>query len=43
MTHWADNIKFVKDVIDSKYKKIDDAMTDVRQSNVKMYSMLRLI
>ena len=29
MTHWADNIKFVKDVIDSKYKKIDDAMTDV--------------
>ena len=42
MTHWADNIKFVKDVIDSKYKKIDDAMTDVSQSNVQMFLMLKL-
>ena len=38
MTHWADNIKFVKDLIDSKYKKIDDAMTDVRQSLTKLMS-----
>ena len=30
MTYWADNIKFVKDIIDSKYKKIDDAIADVR-------------
>ena len=30
MTYWADNIKFVKDLIDSKYKKIDDAIVDVR-------------
>ena len=37
MTHWADNIKFVKDVIDSKYKKIDDAMTDVRKYILPIY------
>ena len=30
MTYWADNIKFIKDLIDSKYKKIDDAIVDVR-------------
>ena len=24
MTFWADNIKFIKDVLDSKYKKIED-------------------
>ena len=29
MTFWADNIKFIKDVLDSKYKKIEDALTDV--------------
>jgi len=31
MTHWADNIKFVKDVIDSKYKKIEDAIADMEE------------
>merc|ERR1711884_187764 len=31
MTHWADNIKFVKDIIDSKYKKIEDAVTDMEE------------
>ena len=31
MAYWADNIKFVKDILDSKYKKIDEAITDVRQ------------
>ena len=29
MTYWADNIKFIKDILESKYKKIDDAVTDV--------------
>ncbi len=29
MTYWADNIKFIKDVLDSKYKKIEDALSDV--------------
>ena len=29
MTMWADNIKFVKDIIDSKYQKIDAAATEV--------------
>jgi len=31
MTYWADNIKFIKDIIESKYKKIDDSLTDVRE------------
>ena len=26
---WADNIKFVKDIIDGKYQKIDSAATEV--------------
>ena len=29
MTMWADNIKFVKDILDGKYKKIDDAVAEV--------------
>ena len=29
MTMWADNIKFVKDIIDSKYSKIDHAVAEV--------------
>ena len=32
MTFWADNIKFIKDVLDSKYKKIEDALSDVSLS-----------
>ena len=32
MTFWADNIKFIKDVLDSKYKKIEDALADVSLS-----------
>ena len=31
MTMWADNIKFVKDIIDSKYQKIDAAAAEVRK------------
>ena len=30
MTFWADNIKFIKDISDSKYKKIEDAIIEVR-------------
>ena len=26
---WADNVKFVKDIIDSKYQKIDAATAEV--------------
>ena len=33
MTMWADNIKFVKDILDGKYKKIDDAVAEVRRKN----------
>ena len=29
MTYWADNIKFIKDCLDSKYKKIEDSLLDV--------------
>ena len=29
MAMWADNVKFVKDIIDSKYQKIDTAITEV--------------
>jgi len=31
MTFWADNIKFIKDVLDSKYKKIEDALADLQE------------
>jgi len=31
MTYWADNIKFIKDIIDSKYKKIEDAIVDMEE------------
>ncbi len=30
MTYWADNIKFIKDILESKYKKLDDAISEVR-------------
>ena len=29
MTMWADNIKFVKDIIDGKYQKIESAAAEV--------------
>jgi hypothetical protein len=34
MTMWADNIKFVKDIIDSKYSKIDHAVAEVGREDV---------
>jgi N-acetyl-beta-hexosaminidase len=33
MAMWADNVKFVKDIIDSKYQKIDAAAAEVKKSN----------
>ena len=30
MAMWADNVKFVKDIIDSKYQKIDSAAAEVK-------------
>ena len=39
MTMWADNVKFVKDILDSKYQKIDSAVLEViffpRQIHIK--------
>merc|ERR1711936_891494 len=32
MAVWADNIKFVKDIIDSKFNKIDQAVAEVTES-----------
>jgi len=29
---WADNIKFVKDILDGKYKKIDDAVAELTEN-----------
>jgi len=29
MAMWADNLKFVKDILDGKYKKIDDAILEM--------------
>eukprot|EP00093_Oithona_nana_P007968 07968.XXX_169397_167406_1 [CDS] Oithona nana genome sequencing. len=31
MTYWADNIKFIKDCLDSKYKKIEDSLLDLQE------------
>eukprot|EP00092_Neocalanus_flemingeri_P049050 GFUD01056237.1.p1 GENE.GFUD01056237.1~~GFUD01056237.1.p1 ORF type:complete len:111 (+),score=34.83 GFUD01056237.1:48-380(+) len=33
MTMWADNVKFVKDIIDSKYHKIDHAVAEIKESS----------
>merc|ERR1712083_1071897 len=32
MAIWADNIKFVKEIIDNKYSKIDNAAAEVMES-----------
>merc|ERR1719323_684550 len=29
---WADNIKFVKDILDGKYKKIEDAVAEIMEN-----------
>eukprot|EP00092_Neocalanus_flemingeri_P066630 GFUD01081198.1.p1 GENE.GFUD01081198.1~~GFUD01081198.1.p1 ORF type:complete len:118 (-),score=28.11 GFUD01081198.1:61-414(-) len=33
MTMWADNIKFVKDIIDSQYHKIDHAVAEIKETS----------
>jgi hypothetical protein len=33
MAMWADNVKFVKDIIESKYQKIDAAAAEVEKRN----------
>eukprot|EP00091_Calanus_sinicus_P023434 TRINITY_DN7913_c0_g1_i4.p1 TRINITY_DN7913_c0_g1~~TRINITY_DN7913_c0_g1_i4.p1 ORF type:complete len:111 (-),score=41.07 TRINITY_DN7913_c0_g1_i4:71-403(-) len=33
MAMWADNVKFVKDIIDSKYQKIDAAAAEINDSS----------
>ena len=30
MSMWADNVKFVKEILDTKYHKIDSAVAEVR-------------
>merc|ERR1711915_194988 len=32
MAMWADNLKFVKDILDGKYKKIDDAIAELNDN-----------
>ena len=46
MAMWADNVKFVKDIIDSKYAKIDTAVAEVMLEmltrwNQKKYDCIR--
>jgi len=36
MTYWADNIKFIKDVLDSKYKKIEDSLADLEENMAEL-------
>ena len=38
MTMWADNIKFVKEIIDSKYSKIDLAVAEVNKWSELKYA-----
>jgi len=33
MTMWADNVKFVKDIVDSKYAKIETAAADIAEAS----------
>merc|ERR1712083_307284 len=33
MTMWADNVKFVKDILDSKYQKIDSTVLEFSESS----------
>ena len=40
MTYWADNIRFIKEVQDSKYEKIEEAIVKVSLFLVNFYSLL---
>lgn len=41
MAMWADNVKFVKDIIDSKYQKIDSAIAEVIMENYVFESLAK--
>ena len=34
---WADNIKFVKDIIDGKYQKIDSAANEASKNTISVF------
>ena len=40
MTYWADNIRFIKEVQDSKYEKIEEAIVKVSLFLLKIFSIL---
>ena len=40
MTYWADNIRFIKEVQDSKYEKIEEAIVKVSLFLVNFFSDL---
>ena len=40
---WADNIKFVKDIIDGKYQKIDSAAAEVIQIGTHPLYQIKVI
>ena len=42
MTYWADNIKFIKDIQDSKYKKIEDNIAEVSKKSTFLSVTLRI-
>ena len=42
MAMWADNVKFVKDIIDSKYQKIDSAIAEVILENDVLKAVERI-
>ena len=42
MTYWADNIKFIKDIQDSKYKKIEDNIAEVSKKSTLLNVTLRI-
>ena len=42
MTYWADNIKFIKDIQDSKYKKIEDNIAEVSKKSTFLNVTLRI-
>ena len=40
MTYWADNIRFIKEVQDSKYQKIEEAIDKVSLFLFNFFSVL---
>ena len=40
---WADNVKFVKDIIDSKYQKIDAAVAEVNYKFIESITILVMV